>query len=82
MPATTLIAPGDLWLIGQSIPDVSLLAGSYLTGMVRNTSKPGLPALSNIEQRGKKELNQIIYSLLHEALFLVNFFFLLLSPVN
>lgn len=55
---------------------MSLLPGSYLTGMVRNTAKPGLPALSNIaEQRGEKELNKIIYSLLHEALFLVIFFF-------
>lgn len=83
LPTTTLIAPGNLQLIGQSIPDASLLPGSYLTGVVRNTAKPGLPALSNIaEQRGEKELNKIIYSFLHEALFLVIFFFLLLCPVN
>lgn len=72
LPTATLIAPGNLHLLAWSILDVSLLPDSCLPAIVRNTSKPGLSALSNTaEQRGKKELNQFLYSLLHEALFLV-----------
>lgn len=46
LPTTTLTAPGKLQLIGRSIPDKSLLLG-----VVRNTSKPGLPAQLSADRR-------------------------------